>query len=96
MDEQRSWRDHRSPGARGAESPDDYLGKFYCDTLIHNADCFEFAVKTIGPDNILYATDCPRDVVCLGPACEIPGLSRLGEGDREKILSANTRRLYGI
>ncbi len=93
---QHGYEVREEPGVRGAGPPEDYFGKFYYDTVIHNADCLEFAVKTIGADNILYGTDCPWDVGCLGPAREIAGLSRLDAADREKILSGNTRRLYGI
>jgi len=81
---------------RGAKAPDVYLGKLYYDTVIHNADCLEFAVKTLGADAILYGTDYPWDVGLLGRAAEIPGLSRLSRGDQEKILSGNARRVYKI
>jgi predicted TIM-barrel fold metal-dependent hydrolase len=57
------------------------------------ADCLEFAVKTLGADNILYGTDCPWNIGNLEPAKEIPGLSRLAAEDQEKILSGNGQRL---
>jgi aminocarboxymuconate-semialdehyde decarboxylase len=81
---------------RGAQAPDHYLDKLYYDTVIHNADCLEFAVRTIGADSILYGTDYPWDVGLLGPAVEIEGLSRLSKPDQEKILVGNTQRLYKI
>lgn len=81
---------------RGAKAPDSYLGKLYYDTVIHNADCLEFAVKTLGADAILYGTDYPWDVGLLGRAVEVHGLSRLSKTDREKILVGNTRRVYKI
>jgi len=36
------------PKSRGAQPPDTYLQKFHYDTIIHNADCLEFAWKTPG------------------------------------------------
>ena len=81
---------------RGAQAPDAYLGKLYYDTVIHNADCLEFAVKTLGAEAILYGTDYPWDVGLLGPAAEVQGLSRLSRADQEKILARNTRRVYRI
>ncbi|MEK6711442.1 MAG: amidohydrolase family protein [Nitrospinota bacterium] len=81
---------------RGAKAPDNYMSKLYYDTVIHNADCLEFAVKTLGVDTILYGTDYPWDVGLLGPATEIHGLSRLSKADQAKVLAGNTRRLYKI
>ena len=81
---------------KGAGAPDNYLGRLYYDTVIHNADCLEFAVKTIGADAILYGTDYPWAIGLLGRAAEIPGLSRLSKADQEKILGGNTKRIYKI
>ncbi len=82
--------------AGGGEAPDNYLEKLYYDTVIHNADCLEFAVKTIGSQAILYGTDYPWAIGLLGGAAEVPGLSRLSEADREKILGGNAKRIYKI
>ena len=71
-------------------------GKFYYDTIIHNADSFEFAVKTLGADRIVYGTDYPADMGYHQPAREIPGLSRLSEAEQEMILSGNAKKLYGL
>ena len=63
---QHGYEVREEPGARGAGPPEDYFDKFHYDTVIHNADCLEFAVKTIGADNILYGTDCPWDRADIG------------------------------
>jgi aminocarboxymuconate-semialdehyde decarboxylase len=84
------------PKVHGAKDPEQYLGKFYYDTIIHNADCFEFAVKTLGADRIVYGTDYPADMSNHQPAREIPGLSRLSEMDQEKILFGNAKKIYGL
>ena len=60
------------------------MGRYYCDTIIHNADYFEFGVQIIGIDCILYGTDYPFDMEYLSPAREIPGISRMSEADQEK------------
>jgi aminocarboxymuconate-semialdehyde decarboxylase len=86
----------KEPKAQGVRSPDDYLGKFFYDTVIHDADCFEFAVNIFGADQILYGTDCPWDVGCLGPAREIPGLSRIEPANQEKILFSNAQKLFRL
>ena len=84
------------PKVHGAKDPEQYIGKFYYDTIIHNADCFEFAVKTLGADRILYGTDYPADMGYQQLAREIPGLGRLSKADQEKILSGNAKKLYGL
>jgi len=90
------WEVRGEPKVKGAKSSDEYLSKFYYDTVIHNADCLEFAVRTIGADQILYGTDAPWDVGDLGPAREIPGLADLSLEDQEKILSGNAKKLFKI
>ncbi len=89
---------HARAGARvnDVQPPESYLGRFFYDTIVHNADCFEFAVKSLGAEIILYGTDYPFDMGNLCPARDIPGLSLLSEADQEKILAANAGRLFGI
>jgi aminocarboxymuconate-semialdehyde decarboxylase len=84
------------PKVHGAKDPEQYIGKFYYDTIIHNPDCFEFAVKTLGVDRIIYGTDYPADMANHQPAREIPGMKRLSKVDQEKILSGNVKKLYGL
>jgi aminocarboxymuconate-semialdehyde decarboxylase len=75
-------------------SPENPIKRFYYDTIIHNADCFEFGVKTLGIDQIIYGTDYPFDMGYLGPAKEIPGLSLLSPEDREKIFSTTALGIF--
>ena len=84
------------PKACGSEAPETYLENFYFDTVIHNADCMKFAVTTLGAGQILYGTDCPWNIGNLEPAKDIPGLSRLSEEDRQKILAENVSALYKL
>lgn len=93
---QHGYGERDEPKVNGAKNPEDYIQKFYYDTIIHNPDSLEFGVKTLGADIVLYGTDYPFDMGNLGPAEEIPGLSRLSAGDQKKILSGNTERLYKL
>lgn len=94
------WRhgydEREEPKMNGARDPETYLSRFYYDTIIHNADCLEFALRTLGSDRILYGTDYPFDMGYLGAALEIPGTSGLSQADKEKIFSSNTRVLYKL
>ncbi len=93
---QHGYGERDEPKVNGARAPEKYIGRMYYDTVIHNSDCLEFGVRTLGSDNILYGTDYPFDMGDLGPAREIPGLSRLSESEKEKILSANAQKLYKL
>ncbi len=93
---QHGYGEREEPKVRGAKDPDQYFEKFYYDTIIHNADAFEYAVKTLGADRILYGTDYPADMGYHQPAKEIPGLSRLSTADQEKILTGNAKKLYKL
>lgn len=88
--------EREEPKVNGAKNPEAHIGRFYYDTIIHNADCFEFAFKTIGADHILYGTDYPFDMGYLGPAREIPGISGLSETDQEKVFSGNVKAIYKL
>jgi aminocarboxymuconate-semialdehyde decarboxylase len=89
---------HAREGARvnDVQPPESYLGRFYYDTIVHNAECLEFAAKTLGTDIILYGTDYPFDMGDLGPAKDMPGLSRLSDEDQKKILSENSKNLFKL
>jgi aminocarboxymuconate-semialdehyde decarboxylase len=93
---QHGYAEREEPKRRGARDPEAYFQKFYYDTIIHNADCLEFAWTTLGADQIIFGTDYPFDMGDLGPAREIPGLTRLPAADQEKILAGNTRRIYRL
>jgi len=83
------------PKVHGAKDPEQYIGKFYYDTIIHNPDCFEFAVKTLGVDRIIYGTDYPATWPIISRRGD-PGVKRLSKADQEKILSGNVKKLYGL
>ena len=93
---QHGYGERKEPKVYGAKDPEQYFGKFYYDTIIHNPDCLEFAARTIGAGSVVYGTDYPFDLGDLCPAREIPGLSRLSSADQEKILTGNARKLYKL
>jgi len=84
------------PKDNKAKAPERYIKKFYYDTITHNADALEFAVKTLGANHILFGTDYPFDMGYLGTAVKAPGLSRFSQKDQNKILFENVKRLYKI
>jgi aminocarboxymuconate-semialdehyde decarboxylase len=93
---QHGYGEREEPKVRGAKDPEQYFGKFYYDTIIHNAEAFEYAVKTLGANHIVYGSDYPYDMGYLTKAVGIPGLSRLSKAEQEMILSSNAKNLYGL
>ncbi len=93
---QHGYRERDEPKSRGAKPPDAYLRRFYYDTIIHNADCLEFAWKTLGADRLFFGTDYPFDMGYSGAAGEVPGFDRLPAADREMILAGNVRQIYRL
>jgi aminocarboxymuconate-semialdehyde decarboxylase len=84
------------PKNNKAKAPERYFKKFYYDTITHNADALEFAVKTLGANRVLFGTDYPFDMGYLGKALKVPGLSRFSQKDQNKILFNNVKRLYKL
>src|SRR6476659_4552863 len=42
-----------------AVAPREYLGRFYVDSLVHDADALRYLVKLIGADRIALGSDYP-------------------------------------
>ncbi len=93
---QRGYHEREEAKIHKVAAPMDYFRRFYYDTIIHDAENFEFGVKVVGVGRVVYATDYPFDMGYLGPAKEIPGLSRLSQADQERILSTNAQELYNL
>ncbi len=43
----------------GVADPTDYVGRFWVDSITHNADALRFLLALLGPDRIAYGTDYP-------------------------------------
>lgn len=93
---QHGYKVRPEPKIKKANPPERYFKKFYYDTITHNADAFEFAVKSLGVSRLLYGSDYPFDMGNLNKATKIPGLSRFSKDVQDRILYKNTRRLYKL
>ena len=93
---QHGYGERQEPKVNGAKAPERYIKKFYYDTIIHNPECLQFAVKSLGVDRVMYGTDYPFDMGNLGKAKGIPGLSKLPKKAQTQILETNVAKLYKI
>ena len=90
------YHEREGVNANQVKPPRSYMDRFFFDTIVHDADCLEFATKIIGSKNILYGTDYPFDMGNLGEARGIPGLSRLDENDQERVLLENAKNFFRL
>ena len=88
-----------------AELFEDRLRKMYFDTVLYSAEALELLIKVVGPDNLLFGSECPgvgssinRDTSHtydrIAPIIE--GFEWLSEEDKTKIFSGNAKRLYKL
>ncbi len=98
--------------ARRAEADNDAgalfqnrLRKMYFDTVLYSEDALELLIKVVGPDNLLFGSECPGVGSSTNPetgetfdkiAPIIQGFDWLSDEDKVKIFEGNARRLYKL
>jgi aminocarboxymuconate-semialdehyde decarboxylase len=76
-------------------SPEKYLGKFYIDSLLHDASALDFVVKLLGENSIALGTDYPFPLGELAPGALIQSMP-YSDSLKEKLLSENALRWLGL
>jgi aminocarboxymuconate-semialdehyde decarboxylase len=66
--------------------PKNYLGKFYLDSLVHEADVLRYLIKLIGSDKIALGTDYPFPLGELVPGELINSMPDLSQEVKENLL----------
>ena len=75
--------------------PLDYLGKFWVDSLVHDADALDFLLKKVGEDKIALGTDYPFPLGELNPGKLIES-SKYSKEIKEKLLFQNALNWLGL
>lgn len=70
-----------------AVGPRDHLGRFYLDSLVHDADALRALVRLVGPERIALGTDYPFPLGEAEPGRLIESLTDLSDSARERMLS---------
>ena len=95
----------RRPGANAATLFQSRMRKMYFDTVLYSKEALELLIKVIGPDNLLFGSECPGVGSSINPetgetfdkiAPIIQGFDWLSEEDKTKIFEGNARRLYKL
>ncbi len=69
-------------------NPRNYLGKFWIDSLVHDANALEYILKVMGEDRICLGSDYPFPLGEHHPGKLIAGMN-FAEGLKEKLMHGN-------
>jgi aminocarboxymuconate-semialdehyde decarboxylase len=78
-----------------ARSPRDFLGHFYLDSLVHEADSLRMLIKLVGPERIALGTDYPFPLGEAEPGKLIRSLE-LPDEVRNRLLRGTAEEFLGI
>jgi aminocarboxymuconate-semialdehyde decarboxylase len=86
--------DKNGKAARLPQPPSTYIKRMYTDTVSPHAPGMRFAIEYYGVDHVMYGSDYP----CWSPAAALALFAEIGlpQGDQEKILYGNARRILGL
>ena len=77
-------------------SPRSYLGRFYLDSLVHDAEALRYLVKLVGPDKIALGSDYPFPLGEPVPGQLIESLEELASRTRDRLLWGTALEFLGL
>jgi len=77
-------------------SPRDYLGKFYVDSLVHDADALRYLLDLIGADHIALGSDYPFPLGERTPGALIESLADITSDMKQQLLSGTAKEFLGL
>ncbi len=78
------------------KSPRSYLGRFYVDSLVHDADALRLLLKLIGPQKVALGSDYPFPLGEAEPGRLIESMDDLSPRTRERLLSGTALEFLGL
>jgi aminocarboxymuconate-semialdehyde decarboxylase len=79
-----------------AKSPRSYLGKFYVDSLVHDADALRQLIQLIGADKIALGSDYPFPLGEAEPGKLIESMDDLSRETKEQLLAGTALQFLGL
>lgn len=79
-----------------AVNPRDYLGRFYVDSLVHDAGALRLLIELIGPDRIALGTDYPFPLGEPTPGALIESMADLSPETRQRLLFGTGKEFLGL
>ncbi|CAG0913367.1 unnamed protein product [Notodromas monacha] len=77
-------------------SPQDYLGRFYTDSLVHDAKALDYLISVIGEDKVILGSDYPFPLGESHPGQLTEEAKLLGSDLKERILWRNAVEFLGL
>jgi aminocarboxymuconate-semialdehyde decarboxylase len=76
--------------------PREYLGKFYVDSLVHDADALRHLIELVGADGIALGSDYPFPLGEANPGRLIESMSDLSAATKERLLAGAALEFLGL
>lgn len=76
--------------------PEDYLGKFYVDSLVHDEDVLRLLLKRLGADRVALGSDYPFPLGETPPGRLIETLEDVGEAAKARLLAGTALEFLGV
>ncbi|ELU15529.1 hypothetical protein CAPTEDRAFT_91177, partial [Capitella teleta] len=78
------------------ENPRKYLGRIFCDSLVHDPLALRLLVNVIGQDNVMLGTDYPFPLGELDCGSLIESMEDFDQELKDKLLADNAIRFLGL
>jgi len=75
--------------------PRDYLGRFYLDSLVHDADALQHLIRLVGADRVALGSDYPFPLGEDEPGRLIESLADVSPADRQRLLAGTALEFLG-
>ncbi len=76
--------------------PSEYVGRFYMDTLVHDADALRFVMKRFGAERLALGSDYPFPLGEAEPGKLIESMGDLTPWERERMLWGTAAEFLGL
>jgi aminocarboxymuconate-semialdehyde decarboxylase len=77
-------------------SPRDYLGQFYLDSLVHDADALRHLIRLVGPQRVALGSDYPFPLGEQEPGRLIESLSDFPAEVQQRLLAGTALEFLGL
>jgi aminocarboxymuconate-semialdehyde decarboxylase len=78
------------------KTPRSYLGRFFVDSLVHDAEALRLLLRLLGADRVALGTDYPFPLGEACPGALIESLPELPKKTRKKLLAGNALDFLGL
>ena len=77
-------------------NPREYLGKFYLDSLVHDADALRHLIRLVGAERIALGSDYPFPLGEEKPGTLIDSLAELSAAVKQRLLTGTALEFLGL